>query len=523
MERAPLHLLPYLMQRSIDELQAIASRVGLFGLRNSKQKLVSGIAQNIIQRSTLERLLADMEEDSCGLLQFLVTRGELTLAALDHQSQALPSTHSSQAFYLSELMQCSLIGISESGLQQTYAIFEEVKGPLRSILLPDLPDPLAEVPAPGDQYIGTNAWLEDTVTLIGYLLRNSTTVMKNGEPSQREVRKVLPLLRGSRTEDLARNLDPNGPSWFERIFGFSRLIGLITEKQGLLVPKEGAFQEGINFFSSPKEALQRTLSFGNRSPGIDSDLKFILHIHAEACRMESAWRSVRPLQEHLYPTILSAEQAHQGYQRICTILYAFFMLGLCDLGLNDDEWLWRPHPEPQLIPVDATGFIHLQPNFEIVAPANLAWESRVVLEQIAELISIDTLLHYRITRASVYQGLCSGWSADDQIHWYTVQIGEKRSLPQNVHHTIESWGTGFGRIGLEIPLLLVCETAMLADDIFHSIEISTHCLGYLAPNILILRKGSEKSVIESLQKMGHLPHPEVGDGTRWIKARSQTE
>lgn len=517
MEKTPLHLLPYFMQKSIDELQSIASRIGLYGLQNSKQRLVSGIAQKIVQRTTLERLLADLEEEACELLQFFVVRSEVAIVSQDLQNPAWRAAGSDRGFILSELMQCGLVGIGtdENRMYHSYALFEEVKGPLRALMLPNLPDPLAEQPAPKNFSAGTNTWLEDTITLLGYLHRDRIPLMKNGELSQREIRKILPLLRGTRTEELAQEPVSGGSSWFARLFRLAHGAGLLCEQEGSLVPGKKAFQATINLFGSPKKALDRILSMEGSYPGFETDLKCILNLHRKCCRKGSAWLSVESLQNHMYPPLPGGQPA-QNQQRISAILYGFFSLGLCDLGHNGEDLLWRPHPELEMIPEDSFGFIHLQPNFEIVAPANLAWESRVVLEQIAELISIDTLLNYRITRDSVYRGFCSGWSADEQIRWYTRQLGDKRTIPQNVHHSIESWGIGYGRIGLETPLLLVCETPMLADDIYHSKEISQHCLGYLAPHILILKAGSEKAAIDSLQRMGHLPHPDVGDGTRWI-------
>jgi hypothetical protein len=302
----------------------------------------------------------------------------------------------------------------------------------------------------------------------------------------------------------------------ERIFNFVARHNWVTEADGLLTIKVGTFTAAPEILSHLSEKLTGNSLTPDRVPQERWEYQAVEEFRHKCVEDGPGWRRVGSLEEAISPSVSLFRVPEGAGHPVRAALFDLMTVGNCDLGEIQGEWFWRARMPEEMLP-KTVGLLHLQPNFEIVAPGNLPLESRIVLEEIAELTSIDQLLHYRITRQSVYGALCHGWTAERQVEWYSQQVGEKRTIPQNVKHSIESWGSGYGRMSLEEPLLLVCDSPELANEILHSKELSGLCLGRFSNNSIVLKKDSAQLALQKLQQAGYLPVHTVGDGSRTME------
>jgi hypothetical protein len=516
---ASVNLLPHLMLRQTQDLQIIASRIGLSGFESSKQKLVSSIVRHLTTQSTLQQILGDLSEDAYELLRFILARGKAPTRLTDllHACQEGSTAEMNDA--IRDLENAGLVGASlESGSRrEDYLVFTEVRQPLLDLMSALLPDPLKCGIAPKTIHCGANIFQDDLVTVLGYLLRNEVRTTRRTMPSRRDLRNLESLLRGERLSHLHEKFTGIPLNWMERLFSFLARQNWVSETDGILTIVEGTFTVAPSVLARLAEGPSGHPGTMERSSQERWEYQAVEEFRCKCVEDGPGWRRVGSLEEAISPAV-GLFRAPQGVGHpVRAALFDLMTLGGCDLGETEGEWMWRAKMPEEMLPPDSAGMLHLQPNFEIVAPGNLPQESRLVLEEIAELISIDQLLHYRITRQSVYAALCRGWTAERQIEWYSRQVGEKRSIPQNVSHSIESWGAGYGRISLEEPLLLVCDSAELANEILHSKELSGLCVGRFSANSIVLKKESAQNVLQKLQQAGHLPLPKVGDGSRTVE------
>jgi hypothetical protein len=564
-----MNLLGYLMNKSIQDLQSIAGRIGLSGFENSKQRLISKIIRNLTQSTGLTRIIADLSEDGLELLRYLVARKDDPPTLHELFTIAQEESHADLQNVIRELEWCCLLGV----VDEKCVVFAEVHEPIRQRMTSLMTAPAGKVSAPKHCLVASNVWLDDLITVLGFLLRNDVRFTRLLQPSRKDLKPLEGLLRGIRLNEVHSSFLGFPLDWTERIFGFLSEHNLVTDQGGRISVTETALPQIVEWFrlndtpSPGSDSLPGTpqaVCAPNKEeedPGslvrkllelIQSRTRYIRFSYGYRAVVQSVlaatpgerdWHQVESLTEAIQPTVNLFKRAAAASQEMDSIrlaLFDLFTLGCCDLGYTEQAWYWRPHypnhtegvsqfqgPEDvkngggiingEGLELPLPSQIHLQPTFEILAPADFPAEARIVLEQISELITIDQLLHYRITRESVYGALCRGWSVERQLTWYSSKIREKRQIPQNVYQSIESWGTSYGRISLEEPLLLMCDTPDLAQEILHAKELSEYCLGLYGTNAVALQKGTADQVLQKLHQIGYLPHPDVGDGTRWIR------
>ncbi len=515
---ASVNLLPHLMLRQTQDLQVIASRIGLSGFESSKQRLVSAIVRHLTTPNTLQQILGDLSEDAYELLRLILARGKAPTRLTDllHACQEGSTAELHDA--IRDLENAGLVGASlETGIRrEDYLVFEEVRQPLLDLMSAVLPDPMKCGIAPKTIHSGATILQDDLVTALGYVLRNEVRTTRRTMPSRRDLKNLESLLRGERLSGLYERFVGVPLNWMERLFNFMARQNWVSDTDGVLTIAEGTFEVAPSLLARLPEGLTGFLQLSERPLQERWEYHAVEDFRRKCVEDGPGWRRVGSLEEAISPAV-GLFRIPQGVGHpVRAALFDLMTLNGCDLGETEGEWSWRARMPEESLPPAVAGLLHLQPNFEIVAPGNLPLESRLVLEEIAELVSIDQLLHYRITRQTVYAALCRGWTAERQIEWYSRQVGEKRTIPQNVSHSIESWGAGFGRISLEEPLLLVCDSEDLANEILHSKELTGFCVGRFSAKAIVLKKDSAQTVLQRLQQAGHLPIPKVGDGSRSI-------
>ncbi|MCG3198762.1 MAG: helicase-associated domain-containing protein [Candidatus Omnitrophica bacterium] len=514
-------LLDYLSSRSVGDLQAVASRIGLSGSENSKQRLVLGIARRLSNKEALAGILEQLSEDAYELLRFLVIRGSESTTFEDLYRDCEERSQGEFLAAIRELEGTGLLGVQvDSGKRMDlFLIFEDLREQLLSHLRPAEMVQQARTPTPRVIHSHSNVWQDDLLTVVGFCLRNEARVTQLTHLAKRHLRRLEPLLRGTRLAELRLRFTGREVNWPATLLHLLESHGVIREMDGRALVDEEAANAFLTLLDLLSKDWRECLTATRPAYAAPADYARIKEVLGDSEGQAPSWRRVDDLVEAVRPRV----QLFSGAGSAALVRSALFNLmafGHCELGEDENEWYWRASSPPETLPEEAVGVIHLQPNFELIAPALISRRARLTLERIADLTGVDQLLHYRITKESVYGGLCGGWTAARQIDWYSAQLGERRTIPQNVRKSIEAWDALYGRLSVEAPLLLVCDSAELADEVLHNRKLAPLVLGRFTPRHLLLRLDSGEEALATLREMGFLPHPEVGDGVRWLLDRT---
>lgn len=147
--------------------------------------------------------------------------------------------------------------------------------------------------------------------------------------------------------------------------------------------------------------------------------------------------------------------------------------------------------------------IYVQSNFEALVPCTIEPKILWSIDGFAEIIKVDQMIVYKLSRNSVYRAM---------LHGYTPQTIEqfleghsKSPLPQNVSYSIAQWGTSYGRIEFEDVILLKCDSKDLADELMLSPKIKPYLKKKVGPRYLVVDRESYESLVTALSEEGYMP------------------
>jgi hypothetical protein len=153
--------------------------------------------------------------------------------------------------------------------------------------------------------------------------------------------------------------------------------------------------------------------------------------------------------------------------------------------------------EPQARP------IVVQPNFEVIVPAEAAPITLYGLDRMAEHVSHDRAAIYTITQASIRRAMESGLTIDQVLALLTEAAG--RDLPQNVAFSIHGWADRYGEI--EIRHMTVLQTARedLITELGSSARLKIQLGDRLGPRAVAVVNDDLSALVGRLRKSGYSP------------------
>jgi hypothetical protein len=109
----------------------------------------------------------------------------------------------------------------------------------------------------------------------------------------------------------------------------------------------------------------------------------------------------------------------------------------------------------------AWGRLIVQPNFELVALAPVTEALLLRLDRFAELVRLEQVAQYRLTRASVTRAVQMGMSAEEILRVLEEFAGG--TIPQNVYYSLREWERHARRVELwpRMTLIEVADEALL--------------------------------------------------------------
>ena len=172
-------------------------------------------------------------------------------------------------------------------------------------------------------------------------------------------------------------------------------------------------------------------------------------------------------------------------------------------------WLSGQRPEPPDDPELGAHPLSVLPSFEILLPrptSRRVW----ALSAFAELVRLDRVSSYELTRSSIGRGLSAGL-ATSQITGFLEQQGED-ALPQNVAFEIESWARSLRRVVVRDTVLLEFDGVESSTKIAEALASAGFRIEHVSGDRLLvyLQDGEHNQEASSafedrLRELGHTP------------------
>jgi len=148
----------------------------------------------------------------------------------------------------------------------------------------------------------------------------------------------------------------------------------------------------------------------------------------------------------------------------------------------------------------------VQPDFEVLVPPEVTYTQRWKLACCAELLSVDGLWSFRLTRKKLAFASEAGMPAEETIAWLGGHaLG---GLPEEVEFALRQWGETIGRTVLSEVLLLACRREEDGDALAAHPRLQDS-LCRLGPLHFTVRKKDEEKIRKVLTDAGLAPPREV--------------
>jgi len=121
--------------------------------------------------------------------------------------------------------------------------------------------------------------------------------------------------------------------------------------------------------------------------------------------------------------------------------------------------------------LSTAGHVVVNPDFEVVLfPGQRSHELVYTLDRFADREKSDSLVHYRMTPASLHRALSEGMPLDEILA--LLRDLSRTPLPQNVEYSLESWARSDGMVTFSASeSLLTCESSEILDRISRHPEL----------------------------------------------------
>jgi hypothetical protein len=155
--------------------------------------------------------------------------------------------------------------------------------------------------------------------------------------------------------------------------------------------------------------------------------------------------------------------------------------------------------------------IIVQPNFEILAPAEASHADIYRLEDFADLVKRDLVSSYTITRNSLRRALEAGDNVDTMVEFLKAAGG--RDLPQNVAYTLREWAGQYGQIQVRRLTVVTTRTEAQLRELLAHPKLKLTAGEQLGPQAIAVESKEVRPTVASLRRAGYMPvvEPDLDD------------
>ena len=342
-------------------------------------------------------------------------------------------------------------------------------------------------------------------SVLTYLQQNRVRVTQKGEIFKKNLEEILRFFgnlwgRNDAEKVLQWHLDQ------------VRMLKLVRTADGYLEPDEDRVDEWLKF--APEERRDLYRSCFERQDPLSSWLLQLL-----GAVPKGVWAPIEPLNV-MYRRRYMGTVFHKrfilktyylppsGFYNPMPPLESMAIAGLVERGLGEDGSLVRisaagreflaGQPLGEASP-DIPVQFHLQPNFEILAPAGLPLEHVFQLGTMCEFLSCDRLNRYLLTGDTVRGAMDRGWRRSELLGF--LRQGAAHGMPQNVDSTVDEWIGDRGEVEFHDALIVTSqpdrEQVLMA-------ALQSAAPGYrrMAPGVFAMAREARPALMELLAEAG---------------------
>ncbi|KEO84244.1 helicase-associated domain-containing protein [Tumebacillus flagellatus] len=512
----------------IETLRKIADAYSFDCSKSSKNALMQEIITHFQNRSFIAEALDGLKEapyrEAVSQLM-LDTRQEFSreevLATVRRTIQPKKEGHD-QKWMNRLLAEGWLFRLNAKGGRQCYFIPDDLRRTIRDCLSQSLKQRVSVTEQTPIVYRDENlALVRDTGVFLHYLERHEVRITKDGTILKRQQQEIFSLLE-IKEETLGKVSWRFGfgrrfhdyPDRFALLYDYCYARELIAETaEGALVlgSKAAAWQASAERERAADLFRYWRLLYRRPIP----QLRRTVNLIASAARDEWVYAAsiselIRPyVQDYYYekaPAVMERRiynmLVHLGLLAHGQLADGSPVLKVTAIGrelLLQEETL-AEEPEAQAAEAVRTPLI-LQPNFDLLVPIQgaerIAWE----LEEVTELIRVDTLRVHRITKSSIARCLDNGWTAETILDFLREETADM--VPGNVERMIRQWESEFKRVQLHRTVLVTCQDASIAADLKAMPEIAPSLHADICDTQFLIAERGARPLQEILRRMGY--------------------
>lgn len=473
---------------SLEELAAIAGRLGLSNGLTSKARLLATIPERFGDAPTVRKLLRDLAPPEIQAL--------LGAVACERLAPHLGAG--------------------------TFYRFGVAKAPeavvARGLLLPDVNrgvhrppcelEPLFEDEAAkrlAVAVVARPAWtlrlpagsaFRDAVNIWCYVVKNGLPLTQSGAAPKRQLAKLVPLLEvPEEDETFTRAMEAFGVSRLELLVNDLYRREAFVTRDGELVARRWLEAGAVSADAFARDLVAAALA-GDSGGGAATALYRAALLPAGKCgRLADIIAAARAIWPAATP------------EAIRQALFAAFVAGWLDIGMGDDGGLCigplSPAPAAEAAAEAAWPEILVGGNFELKVPSDLPLAMRLKLEAFADQVGGGHFLSFNITKQSAYRAFDAGVGVDEVVTFLAAHAG--KPLPQNVEFSLRDWAAQYGLLSFRDGLLAVAHTPELADEIANLPGVGALIRGRRELHALEVAPRDYAAFREALLTAGYLP------------------
>ncbi len=298
-----------------------------------------------------------------------------------------------------------------------------------------------------------------------------------------------------------------------------RTLGLLTTRQGCLVPDDGPVREWLAL--APRERRDLMLAAFHEQEPL---LPWLLH--GLDAVPEDQWVPIDALGV-MYRRRSMGDVFHRrfvqktyylppsGFYDLSPPLEFTQIAGLTERGLHPDGPVVRLSRTGRAFlagePLGETGadepvpFL-LQPNFEILAPAGMPLPDLYTLGQMCRFESCDRMNRYLLTQETVLAAMDGGMRRSEVLRF--LRNGAAHGVPQNVDSTVDEWIGDHGEIEFHDALVVTIRTEK-EEVLVQALQSCGIAHKRMADGVYAMPREDRDVLVERLHEAGLAPTPWV--------------
>ncbi|NIT37144.1 MAG: hypothetical protein GTN49_11720 [candidate division Zixibacteria bacterium] len=486
----PVSLQRGLASLPLEDLAAIGEHVGLQEELTSKARLLGGVPARLTDRSTVRRLIRELEAASAKAL-FVAAACEKLAPSLGARLVFRFGTTSPPRAAVTRAL---LLPDASSGLYRPPA---EILPHVHDEAVKKLAGPGARPPRSPVNLEPLSAF-RDAVAVWCHTIKNPITLTQSGATPKRALAKLSPLLEVAEEEAPLSTV-------VER-FGFNRLEFLVNdaERRGAL-KREGDVLHATNWLTADLRGVADDYNAELVRGAVEEDETggALLAVYICSLSRTRRWRPLEGVVENVINFSTGFEEA-----AIRKALFSLFVSGFATAGFDDGGALLVARSaafegrEAPRAKVAEPEFL-LGGNFELKVAYDAPTETRLKLEAFADQTGGGRFPSYLISKSSFYRALDAGVAVEEILTF--LKEHASAPVPQNVEFSLNDWAQQYGTFSFYDGLVVVTDEAEKADEVANLPGVAPLVKGRREFHAVEIARADYRAVREALTSAGYLP------------------